>query len=293
MSSVPHMPLFCGDYLADTFDLTTEQHGAYLLILMQTWRRNAKAFPDDDTVLARACRCTPGRFRKAIRPVLEPFFDLSGGTWRSARLEKEWAYVAERAAISRANGLNGGRPKKAANGFESRAENCEQTDSVQADNPLKFQETENPAGSSQVTQDETTQTHTYKEEEDSVLRTAAAAACGVVPIPIPVAPKQQLFNPALLAAMAGKTGKTVDDIRKLFGRAQSLIGAGQALEVAVEALGATVPMTFFNAAVATRNGSRKQQGKPMEPGAERFLRRMKEAQAKSEAGDEFRFSNTN
>lgn len=95
MSQAPSMPLFCGDYMSDTYHFTLEQHGAYLMLLMVTWRNNGQPLPDDDDLICKYLHVGKDRWVKKIRPILEPKFDLSAGTWRSVRLEKEWKYVAE------------------------------------------------------------------------------------------------------------------------------------------------------------------------------------------------------
>jgi uncharacterized protein YdaU (DUF1376 family) len=82
------MPLWIGPYLADTTRFTTEQHGAYLLIIMDYWRSGAP--PDDDTVLAQIARASAAAWRK-LRPVLAPKFDIVDGYWRHRRIERELA----------------------------------------------------------------------------------------------------------------------------------------------------------------------------------------------------------
>lgn len=80
------MPLYVGDYLGDTQRLTTEQHGAYLLLILDYWRTGPA--PDDDAVLAQIARLD-ARGWKRTRPILARMFDIEGGEWRHKRIERE------------------------------------------------------------------------------------------------------------------------------------------------------------------------------------------------------------
>lgn len=57
MSHIPYMQFYPEKYLADDrlSDFTTEQHGAYLLLLMHMWNRGGKLL-DDDTRLAKLAK---------------------------------------------------------------------------------------------------------------------------------------------------------------------------------------------------------------------------------------------
>ena len=79
------MPLYIGDYLADTARLTTEQHGAYLLLLMDYWRSGR--LPDNDQVLAQISKLSPDAWGNA-KAMLKQFFSISDGYWIHARVEK-------------------------------------------------------------------------------------------------------------------------------------------------------------------------------------------------------------
>ncbi len=129
MTQTPVFPLWIDAYLADTTHLTCEQHGAYFLILLATWRNHGRPLPDDDQRMARVVRMTPARWRK-LKPIIAEFFEIIDGKWHQKRLEKEWKNSQNYRQKMRENGKRGGRPK-----------------------PLENNETTKPIGSSQVNLD--------------------------------------------------------------------------------------------------------------------------------------------
>lgn len=80
------MPLYIGDYLADTSRLTTEQHGAYLLLLMDYWRSGR--LPNNDQVLAQITKL-PLETWLIHKGVLQGFFEIVDGELIHSRVEKE------------------------------------------------------------------------------------------------------------------------------------------------------------------------------------------------------------
>lgn len=89
MSAPSWMPLYIGNYLADTGHLTTVEHGAYMLLIMHYWQHSG--LPDDDRKLARICRMTPDEW-EAARDTLADFFDDG---WVHGRIDREIATACE------------------------------------------------------------------------------------------------------------------------------------------------------------------------------------------------------
>lgn len=98
------MPVYIGDYLGDTARLTTEQHGAYLLLLMDYWRNGAP--PADDAVLCSITRLKMARFR-AHKMTLLRFFKLEAGRLVHSRVEAEITKANQHAARYSERGRKG------------------------------------------------------------------------------------------------------------------------------------------------------------------------------------------
>lgn len=117
------MPLYIGDYLRKTMRLTAEQHGAYLLLIMDYWQ-NGPA-PDNDVVLSQIARLTPDAWSNA-RSILAQYFDVRDGHWFHNRLEEELAEASRR---------KGGAKAKAAAAAKARWEKKRAAEKAPADAP--------------------------------------------------------------------------------------------------------------------------------------------------------------
>lgn len=103
------MPLYIGDYLADTGHLTTTQHGAYLLLLMHYWRK--RELPEDDKQLAAIAKLSL-RIWLDIKETIQAFFHDG---WKHSRIESELARRSEVSSKRAAAGAKGGASKSEAN----------------------------------------------------------------------------------------------------------------------------------------------------------------------------------
>lgn len=95
MADFPCLPLWTDAYMADTGHLTAEEHGSYLLLLIEAWRSADCSLPDDDALLARHAKLTPAKWR-ASKPIIMAFWrlDKRRGRWTQKRLKKERQKVA-------------------------------------------------------------------------------------------------------------------------------------------------------------------------------------------------------
>lgn len=111
MATVPYMPLYVADYLADTAHLTTIEHGAYLMLIMSYWQKgSAFTAPDEQTLnvrLANVARMSNGEWSK-VRPVMAEFFQVSlegAAKWYHKRIEEELGKFRAKSLKARDAGL--------------------------------------------------------------------------------------------------------------------------------------------------------------------------------------------
>lgn len=116
MSERPFMQLYVSDFVGDTLQLSTEQIGAYMLMLMAMWNAGG-TLPDDDVKLSRVVRMSLKKWR-AISADLLTFFERAGGEISHKRLTKELRKSLVKSEARAAAGALGG----AAKALKTRAE---------------------------------------------------------------------------------------------------------------------------------------------------------------------------
>lgn len=89
MAALPYMQLYVADYLADTMHLSTEEHGAYLLLIFNYWQTGK---PIPKVRLARIARLTNDRWL-SVEDSLKEFFNDNGTEWEHDRIDRDLAAV--------------------------------------------------------------------------------------------------------------------------------------------------------------------------------------------------------
>lgn len=92
MAALPYMQLYVADYLADTAHLTTEEHGAYILLLFSYWQTGKPLRSDR---LASIARVSNERWTDVER-TLKEFFHVSKGAWTHFRVEADLEKVGNK-----------------------------------------------------------------------------------------------------------------------------------------------------------------------------------------------------
>lgn len=85
MAALPYMQFYVADYLADTMHLSTEEHGAYLLLVFNYWQ-TGKPLPKNR--LAGIARLPNDRWTDVERSLNEFFID-DGNAWIHQRIERD------------------------------------------------------------------------------------------------------------------------------------------------------------------------------------------------------------
>ena len=94
MSSRAWMPLYVGDYLADTSHLDAEAHGIYLLLLMRCWTKGS--IPQDRMQCISIAHAMHEQSKSIVDAILDEYFVLHEDGYHNKRIdiEREKAGIA-------------------------------------------------------------------------------------------------------------------------------------------------------------------------------------------------------
>ncbi|MCE0853000.1 DUF1376 domain-containing protein [Pseudomonas asiatica] len=127
MAALPYMQLYVADYLADTMHLSTEEHGAYLLLIFNYWQTGK---PIPKVRLARIARLTNDRWL-SVEDSLKEFFNDNGTEWEHSRIDRDLAAVHAAQEQKAAAGKASAQARKKKKQTEQQREGNDRSNSVE------------------------------------------------------------------------------------------------------------------------------------------------------------------
>lgn len=122
--SLPYFPMFPSDFEAKTSHLTLEEDGAYNRLLRICWMTPGCSLPDDHAWIARRMRVDQETFARAVKPVLDEFFQKEKGRVYQSKLRKIYFETAEAHDRRVEAGKKGGRKPKSLKNIEGDESNA-------------------------------------------------------------------------------------------------------------------------------------------------------------------------
>ncbi len=105
--SFAFLPLYTGDYLRDTADLTLTEHGIYIRLLMYSWDSRGPV-PADEARAARIVGASSDDERNSVKVVLKRYFVRHDDGWYNPRMDKEIAHANAISSVRSEAGRRGG-----------------------------------------------------------------------------------------------------------------------------------------------------------------------------------------
>jgi uncharacterized protein YdaU (DUF1376 family) len=96
------MPIYWGDYLRDTRNFDTMQHGMYLLLIAHYWQNGG--LPEDEKQLATIAGISVYKWRIMSPPIAAKFTP----EWKHGRIDKEIAKADKKIMLRQMAGQKGG-----------------------------------------------------------------------------------------------------------------------------------------------------------------------------------------
>ena len=144
MAALPYMQLYVADYLADTMHLTAEEHGAYLLLIMNYWQTGK---PIPKVRLQSISRVSNDRWN-LVEASLNEYFNDTGTHWHHSRIDADLQMVEDAQSQRSKAGKASAEARKRTKQTELKRESNDRSTTVGF--PLQRSANENPTNKEEI-----------------------------------------------------------------------------------------------------------------------------------------------